>query len=151
MTRPAVDGYEVRPWNDSSDPWNSIAFVMRTVIEPLEARYPRVRFFHLNYIGARGNGDVIPLAIAVAKLFGGESYVASEAGANERDEIYFRDFGKPLSARVELANGDAAYRVFEHGIIAVTAAHEPIVINDLNVTLPATSGAPRAFFFDSKR
>ena len=150
MTRPVGRGYEVRPWNDPSDPWNSIDFVMRTVIGPLQTRYPRVQFLHLNYIGARDSDGVIALAIAVAKLFGGESYIASEASANERDEIYFRDFGKPLSARVDVANGDAAYRVFERGVIAVTAAREPIAIDALKITLPATSGTPRAFFFDNK-
>ena len=151
ITRPGGGAFEVRPWNDSSDPWNSIRFVMSSVVEPLEARYPRVRFLHLNYTGTRENGGVIPLVFAVARLFGGEGYVASDVSANERDEIYFRDFGKPLSARVELANGDVAYREFERGIIAVTASRNPIAIDVLNITLPATSGTPSAFFFDNRR
>lgn len=151
ITRPGAGTYEVRPWNDSSDPWNSISFVMRSVVEPLEGRYPRVRFLHLNYTGTRESGGVIPLVFAVAKLFGGDGYVASNVNANERDEIYFRDFGKPLAPRVELANGDVAYRVFERGIIAVTASRNPVAIDALNITLPATSGTPGAFFFDNRR
>lgn len=151
ITRPAGDTYEIRPWNDHSDPWNSISFILRTVIEPLTVRYPRVRFLHLNYAGLRAGGGVIPLVVAVARLFDGEGYVASAAPANERDEIYFRDFGKPLSPRVEVANGDAAYRLFECGIIAVSASLHAVTIEALNIKLPATSGTPRAFFFDDER
>lgn len=150
ITRPAADTYELRPWNDPTDRWNSIAFLMRTVIEPLEARYPRVRLLHLNYAGSH-SGDVIPVVFAVAKLFGGEGYVASAVSAHERDEIYFRDFGRPLSARVELADGDAVYRLFERGIIAITVSREPVVIDRLRITLPATEGKPQAFFFDNPR
>jgi len=130
ITRPAAGTWEVRPWNDPSDPWNSISFLMRTVIEPLELRYPRVHFLHLNYAGVRGNDGLIPLVFAIAKLFGGEGYVASDVSANERDEIYFREFGKPRAARVELANGDGAalYGSFAQVQFQLAADARPLAI-----------------------
>src|SRR5687768_9943733 len=33
-----------RSWNDSTDPWNSIHFVMMKMIEPVMLQYPKVRF-----------------------------------------------------------------------------------------------------------
>jgi hypothetical protein len=39
-----------RPWNDSNDRWNSIDYLMRHLIAPMQKRYPRVRFVHLNYV-----------------------------------------------------------------------------------------------------
>jgi hypothetical protein len=149
ITWPRGNAYEVRPWNDPADPWNSIDFLMRTVIEPMTVRYPKVRFLHLNYMTDPSDGT-IPLVVAVAKLFDGEGFVAAEPIAMEIDPIYFRDFGKPMGARVDLANGDAAYRVFEHGMIAVSASKEAITIDDMHITLPATAGKARVFFFDNK-
>ena len=144
ITAPRDGAHRLRPWNDPGDPWNSIHFVLQTMIEPLAARYPKVRFAHLNYIDGADN-DAIRVAVATAQIFGGEAFVAADDPSDEMDDVYFRDPGKPLGARVDLAGGNVSYRLFEHGLIAVTAATEEVRIGD--IVLPPTAGEPRAYFF----
>jgi hypothetical protein len=118
ITWPIGDRYEARPWNDPADPWNSIRFLFDNVIAPAHARYPHVRFAHLNY----GDTTFAPLAVATAKLFGGAAYIAGD----EQSELYFLDLGKPLGPRVD--RGNASYRLFQHGVAAVNASREPLAI-----------------------
>ena len=89
ITRPRGDGWEIRPWNDPTDPWNSIEFVLCTMIEPVAARYPHVRFGHLNYAGNEDRG-MIPFVVATAQRFGGEAYVVTPDFRAEIDPVYFR-------------------------------------------------------------
>jgi len=146
ITRPVGGVYKVRPWNDPADPWNSIHFLMQTVIAPLVAQYPHVHFSHLNYADG-ADPDVIRLVVAVAKMFGGDGYVAAPVPADEADPIYFREFGKPLSPVIDV-NPQVSYRIFEHATIAISAAREPVAIDGTEIRLPATDGTPHAFFFD---
>lgn len=166
ITRPALPGtgsYEVRPWNDPNDRWNSISVAMRNV-EQIAARYPHVKFGHLNYAGG-ANAEMIQLVTAVAQLFDTEAYVAAPWIRDEVDAIYFRNRGRPVGPRIDWGNGQAAYRFYENGVIAVTAATEQLTIeNDLGkplrnhftgelictgpIILPAANGALRPYFFD---
>lgn len=165
ITWPRNGAYELRPWNDPDDPWNSILFLMRNVIEPNAARHPRVRFGHLNYISAP-SPETIRLVVAIAQLCGGEGYVAAPSPRDEADPVYFRNLGKPTSAL--LHRDDAiAYRFFEHGLVAVTAAVKEMAIDNpaatglrnrftrelicgRSITFPAVAdGKPRAYFFDT--
>ncbi len=148
ITVPRDGEHRLRRWNDLDDPWNSIAFVMRTMIEPVAARYPKVRFAHLNYIDVAG-GEAIRVAVATAQLFGGEAFVAADELRDEMSDVYFRDMGKPIAPRVDLAGGKVSYRRFQYGVIALTAATEEVRIGD--IVLPATSGEPRAYFFSERR
>jgi hypothetical protein len=163
ITRPRDGAYELRSWNDPADPWNSIDFVMRKMVEPIAARYPHVRFGHLNYVSGP-SPETIRLVVAVAQLFGGEGYVAAKATGDEVDPIYFRNPGKPVSARLDRPDGMGSYRFFEHGMIAVTAGEMTIhnlarkglrnrftgeLICGDTITIPATTGEPRAHFFDN--
>jgi hypothetical protein len=123
----------LRPWDDPARPWESIRFVMKTMIAPAMAKYPRVRFAHLNYIG-EASPETIAVVVAVARLFGGEGFVAAPTLEAERDAIYFRDFGAPVSPRVDREDG--SWQCFEHGSIAVTAE--------------APGSAPRATFDEAE-
>jgi hypothetical protein len=163
ITRPVNGSFAPRQWNDPADPWNSIDFVMETMIEPLGERYPHLRFGHLNYVSG-SDREAIRLVVAAAQLFGGEAYAASSSPAREIDPIYFRDRGTPMSDRIDLAGGNAAYRLFDRGLIAVTAASEPVTIPlpkkgardhftgqlfcGERLTLPPAGAVPRAYFFD---
>ena len=161
VTRPAGQSFEQRPWNAPANPWNSTFFLMRTLIEPAAARYPKVRFGHLNY-AAGGVEEIILLVQATAQLFGGEGFVAAPSISGEISDIYFRDPGQPLAKRVDAADGMSSYRFFTNGLIAVTASREPLkigteralrdrVTGDVacgQVVLPPSDGTPRAFFFD---
>ena len=165
VTWPRNGSYQMRPWNDPADPWNSIHFLMRNGIAPAAARYPNVRFGHLNYI-SQPSPETIRLAVAVARLSGGEGYVAAPSTSEEIDPVYFQNLGRPISALVDRPDGMSTYRFFEHGLIAVTAAAEKIVIDNPGekglrnrftgeticgdvITIPAAPGQPRAWFFDS--
>jgi hypothetical protein len=110
-----------RPWDDPGDRWNSIHFLFTNLIEPVRARYPHVRFAHLNYGGA----DVVPLVVATAKLFGDAGYVA-----NRESPLYFANLGDP-QPRVD--EKDASYRLFEHGFVAVNASPQPLRVRGRTV------------------
>jgi hypothetical protein len=104
-----------RPWDDPRDPWNSIRYLFVHAIAPARARYPHVRFAHLNYGGA----DVVPLVVATAKLFGDAGFVA-----DRESPLYFADLGAPRTARVD--EEGASYRLFERGVVAVNASTRPL-------------------------
>jgi len=168
ITAPGNGSYHLRPWNDSADPWNSILFILERMIEPIAGRYPNVRFGYLNYLDAP-NAGTVRLVVAVSRLFNAAGYVAAPAIVDEVDPIYFLDLGKPLSPRVDRADGKATYRFFEHGLIVVTAASEEITIENRShralrdhisgqlicgnvITIPAVDdNAPRAYFFVTER
>lgn len=158
---------QIRPWTDSADPWNSIEFVMRTDIEPVAARYPHVRFGHLNYINAidRSSAESIRLVVAISEIFGADGYVQIPAMFGDLGRIYFRNPGKPISKRFDRADGKVMYRYFENGVIAITSAAEEVKIENVEgralrnhvsgeltcgvaIKLPGSSGTPRAYFFD---
>jgi hypothetical protein len=153
----------VRPWNDPDDPWNSIHFVMKTMVEPIARRYPHVRLGHLNYLDVSDRAS-IRLVVAVAQLFDGEGFAASSSLVDEVDTIYFRDPGKPLGPRVDAEDGQTSHRFFEHGLVVVTASPQMVAIaNDrrmrlrnretgeivcgAEIRIPAAP-AVRAWFFD---
>ena len=163
ITGPGDDSFELRRWSDSEHPWTSVHFVMQTMIEPVAAKYAHVRFGHLNY--ATGSPAAIRVVIATARLFGGDGYVAGPAVKEEVDFIYLRNFGKPVSRRFDSAGSKASWRFFEHGVIVVTAAPHPIVIEnetgrelrdlesgvrsrDKTITIAATDGQLRAHFLE---
>ena len=155
----------LRAWNDARDPWGSILHVMRTMIEPVGRRYPKVRFAHLNYIDAPAQ-EVIRVAVAVAQLFGGEAYVATPTFAHERDEIYFRDPGTPTAPRVDWPEDAGAHRFFDRGLIAISASKTAMTIDtsgrtlcnhftgeiarDGVVIIPPSPDGPTAWFFDER-
>ncbi len=113
---------EPRPWNDPKDAWSSVYYLFTHLLEPLRARYPRVRFGHLNYGGAA----TVPLVVATAKLFGDDAYVA-----NEESPLYFANLGKSRGARVDVDGG--AYRLFERGFVAVNASPRPLRVRGRTV------------------
>ena len=148
ITRPQDGSFKLRPWNDPADPWNSAFFLMRTVIEPLSKQYPAVHFSHLNYIDA-ADRETIRVAFALARIFDSDAYTGAPHVSDEIDPIYFSDFGPPVAPRVDLEDGSVTYREFERGTIAIsTATHE---VNAGSITIPATAGVPRAFFFNVNR
>ncbi|HUP47495.1 MAG TPA: hypothetical protein VNA04_01765 [Thermoanaerobaculia bacterium] len=164
ITGPENGSYQLRAWNDASSPWSSTYFVMRTMIEPLAAKYPHVRFGHLNYVSG-ASAEKIRIVVAAAQLFGGHGYAAAPSVGEEADAIYFRDAGKAVSPLFDTSGGKAAWRFFENGLIVVTAANHEITIRNLSrkglrnhltgelhcgdtITLPATPEGTRAHFFD---
>ena len=164
ITRPAEGAADLRPWSDARDPWNSIQFVLRTMIAPLAQRYPSVRFAHLNYVDAPSAG-AIRAAVAVAQLFDGESFVAAQTLEHERDEIYFRDPGVPVGPRVDWQGDEGAHRFFTNGLVAVSAspaAHDIVldgrrlrnhltgeIVGGASVAIPPSPDGPTAWFFDA--
>lgn len=164
ITRPREGGgYELRPWNDEGDAWNSIHFIFQRMIAPFEARYPAVRFGHLNYI-SKTEPATVRLISAVAHLFDGEGYAASDDPAHEVDPVYFTDLGAAVSDRIESDGGSAVHRFFERGLVVVTASPDPIVIPvrrrglrnrfteevhcGETIRIAPSAGVPRAEFFD---
>lgn len=164
ITGPSNGTYQLRSWNDPADPWNSVHFVMRKMIEPVGAEYPHVRFGHLNYV-TTASPEAIRVVVATGHLFGGHGYVVAPTLGQEMDPIYFRNPGKPVSSRFDSWDGKVAWRFFENGLIVVTAAPEEMTLNRLprnalrnvvtgevicgnSVTLPPSTGQPRAYFFD---
>jgi len=81
--------------------------------------FPKLHYGHLEY----GN---LERTIAIAKMFGGAGYVAGI-----ESPLYFADLGAPLGERVD--RGDASYRLFANGVVAVNDSPEPLQIGDVTV------------------
>ena len=162
ITRPVGGKYVYRPWNDPKDPWNSIHFLMRNLIGPVAARYPKVRFGHLNY-ASDDAAEIARVVTAVSQIFGAAGFVAATDVESEIDPVYFGDPGAPVSGVMDHADGNGSHRIFEHGIVAVRFGAGAVTIPNTmalrdrfsgaeycggkSVTLP-TGSTPRAFFLD---
>ncbi len=109
ITHPRNGKFVLRPWNDAKDPWNSIAFLMRNLIEPARKKFPRVRFAHINYVEDEALVDEI---VAIARLFDATPVVAKrDVAATLQNEWLVYDFGALVSRRATRAE-------FEHGSVA---------------------------------
>lgn len=163
ITGPAGPSFQLRSWNDAENPWSSSHFVMERMIEPVAAKYPHVRFGHLNY--ATGSPAAIRVVVATARLFTGDGYVAAPFVEGEIDPIYLRNWGNPVTRRFDSNDTKTSWRFFERGVIVVTSSTEPVVIEndaaralrnietgeisrDPRITIAATHGEPRACFFE---
>lgn len=129
MTHPRSGRFVFRPWNDPGDPWNSIAFIVRKLIEPGRRKFPRVRLAHLNYLDAP-DADSIVAIIAMARLFDTEAFVTGTEIAGEATSLdspaYFTDIGAPSGSVIETRR--SAYRRYRRGLIAVNASSEMLLV-----------------------
>jgi len=99
-----------------SRPWKEV----RGYFEQLpREKYPRVHFAHLEYANPART-------VAIAKMFGEAGFVP---GAES--PLYFANPGKPRGARID--RGDASYRRFANGIVAVNDSHVPLKIGNVFV------------------
>jgi len=81
--------------------------------------FPKLHYGHLEYAN-------VERTIAIAKMFGGAGYVAGV-----ESPLYFADLGAPLGERVD--RGDASYRLFANGVVAVNDSSEALQIGELTV------------------
>lgn len=131
ITRPRNGRYVPRPWNDPSDRWNSIAYLMKHVIAPVQREYPHVRFAHINYVDVPDRAHLVPI-VAAARLFDAEPVVARpDLSTLVADAFLIPDLGAG-GKRVDRAHG--SYRFFERGFVAYNGGARPMRI--------ATRGKP---------
>jgi hypothetical protein len=72
------------------------------------AKYPRVRFAHINYVEDPRWSTIV----AIARMFDAEPVVAvRDVAATVQDDLLVYDFGKPRSRGKN-------HRFFEHGFVA---------------------------------
>ena len=103
-----------RPWHDPSNRWNSVDFLVPELILSVSARYPHVRFVHLNYDVER-----LETIVATARLFNQDAFVAMhDVTRTAFSDLYFLDLGKPASEIHR--DGLTAKRTFECGEVVVT-------------------------------
>lgn len=125
VTRPRAGRYVLRPWNDPDDPWNSTAHLLKNLIAPVQRKFPRVRFAHINYLDVIERTRVAQL-VAVSTLFDAEAVVARpDITQLVADELLLLDLG-PGEKRVDRASG--AYRFFARGFVAYNAGAKPMRI-----------------------
>jgi hypothetical protein len=118
ITRPRDGRFVLRPWNDRSDAWNSIAYLMEHLIAPVRRRFPRVRFAHINYLETADPKRIAEI-IALTRLFDAEPVIAHPTLTTMyRNELLLLDLGDG-SPRVDRPHG--AYRFFERGFVAYNA------------------------------
>jgi hypothetical protein len=92
-------------------PWTEV----RAWFERLPRQdYPRLQFAHLEYADATRT-------VAIARMFGAPGYVPGT-----ESPLYFADLGDPCGPRVD--EGDASYRLFEKGVVAVNDSKAPLRI-----------------------
>jgi len=114
-----------RPWHDPANRWNSVDFLMPELILKPAARYPHVRFVHLNYLEER-DPQRLERILATARLFGHDAFVAMpDVARTAFSDLYFVDLGKP--AGEIRREGLTAMRTFEHGEIVVAPERAKIV------------------------
>lgn len=135
-----------RKWHDPDRPWDSIRTPMEQLVAPAARKFPKVRFVHVNY--AAGGATLARRAAryswAAARLFGHEAYlIAPGAYADERDEIYFTETGRPRAAKYSEAGG-VVWREYEKGVVALNSGPGPGKIPGLGLELP---DAPAGYFF----
>ena len=109
ITHPRAGKFVLRPWDDPRDPWNSIAFLMRNLIEPVRKKFPRVRFAHINYVE---DDALIDEIVAISRIFDAQPVVARrDVAATVQNELLVYDFGATRSH-------GPAYREFERGRVS---------------------------------
>ena len=131
ITRPEGNDFVLRPWNDGTDPWNSIHYLMLHLIQPAQRQYPKVKFAHLNYI-SHSDDDLVRDTVAISRLFDAEGYVATTRLEDEMSGLYFHDLGEPVAERVDSTDAQSSYRFFSRGLVAVNAGPTPLVIPNRN-------------------
>jgi hypothetical protein len=118
ITRPVDGRFVFRPWLEPEDPWNSISFLMRTLIAPVQARFPKVQFVHLNYLD-RLDDTLVARIVAIAALYGASAFIAQPSIAGgTTGAAYFAPLGAG-GDRVESSADRTAYRAFANGLVAV--------------------------------
>ena len=134
ITRPVNGHYVLRPWYDPRDEWNSISYLMRNLLAPVQRDYPRVRFVHLNYADQLEQRTVAQI-VAIARLYDAEAFVATAAiTGGTRGDAYFADLGA-ARARIESTAKRTAYRFFARGLVAANFGSAPLSIpNDARAT-----------------
>ncbi|HEX9984855.1 MAG TPA: hypothetical protein VGF69_16460 [Thermoanaerobaculia bacterium] len=127
ITRPVKGRYVLRPWYDPGDEWNSISFLMRKLIAPVQREYPRVRFVHLNYLETLDQAAIARI-VAIARIYGAEAFVAQPSiSGGTLGDAYFADLGAPRP-RVESTAKRTAYRFFARGLAAANFGTVPLSI-----------------------
>jgi hypothetical protein len=141
-------GTTFRKWWDAQTPWDSVKMPMEKLIVPAAHSYPHVRFVHLNY--AAGDRAAISRAIsysyACAKLFNHDSYLAVPgSAADERDDIYFSDLGRPASPTYrDVDDKCVAWREYQNGMVAINSGKGTTVVSSERLKL---TDPPRGYIF----
>ena len=139
FTAQSGSGTVFRPWHNPQAPWESIRTPLEQLVIPASLRFPKVRFVHLGYAGSSPSEirRAIHYGYAAAKLWNHDSYLMSASSSDEVDSIYERSLGRPLTASYqESTTGDAAWRHFEHGIVALNSSSRRIHLSELGRELP---------------
>ena len=136
ITHPRDGRFVFRSWNNPSDRWNSVGFLMRNLIAPVQRKFPRVRFALINYVDEPDPRRIAEI-VAIARLYDAEAVIATPNVAMMiESELLLLDLGKP-GPRVELAAG--AYRFFERGVVAVNRGRKPMRLPNRIVVPPGTA------------
>lgn len=96
ITWPRYGTLAFRPWHDPNDLWNSTEFLMRKLIAPAMAKYPRVRFVQLDYTNDAAD---VPKIIAIARQFGCEAFVARPDVTAIESDAYFAGDAASVGSR----------------------------------------------------
>jgi hypothetical protein len=133
ITFPRDGRFVLRPWNDPDDAWNSTAFLMRNLIAPVRAKFPRVRYAHINYVEA-AEPRLIASIVAISLLFDAHPVVAvRDVETSVLSDLLLLDLGEPRSS-------GGTHRFFARGFVAWNPSSKPLrVANDV-AYIDAVSG-----------
>ncbi|HVE71905.1 MAG TPA: hypothetical protein VNI54_11090 [Thermoanaerobaculia bacterium] len=133
ITYPRNGLFELRPWNDAGDPWNSTQFLMRNLIAPVRAKFPRVRFAHINYLDAPEARRVAEV-VAIALLFDAHPVVATrDVAATIANDLLLVDLGEPRAMK-------GNHRLFTRGLVAYNPGASAMRIPNRLVYQDAVTG-----------
>lgn len=124
ITQPSDGRFVMRPWNDPTFKWNSIAHLMERIAE-VRAQYPKVRYAHINYI----SGDDLKAVVAIARMWDADAVVTRpDVAVMLESDLYHLDLGKG-GPRVERMSG--AYRFYEKGFIGYNGGKKTMRVEDI--------------------
>ena len=133
ITYPREGRFVLRPWNDPRDPWNSIDFLMRNLLAPVQRQFRDVRYAHINYVDAPDRTRVAEI-VAISRLFDTDAVVAKrDVATTIESDLLLLDFGeaKPRAG---------SHRFFERGFVGYNPGSVPLRIPNRNVYVDAVSG-----------
>jgi hypothetical protein len=134
ITYPRAGRFVLRPWNDAGDAWNSTAHLMKTLIAPARAKFPRVRYAHINYVDAYDTRRIAGI-VAISLLFDAHPVVARHDVATTIESDLLRlDLGQPLRAF-------PTHRFYTRGFVAYNPSAKPLRVANSAAYVDAVSGA----------
>jgi hypothetical protein len=134
ITYPVEGKFVLRPWDDLDDPWNSTAFLVRTLIDPVRKEFPSVRYAHINYVEAPDRKRIAEI-VAITLLLDARPVVAvRDVSTMIESDLLLLDIGEPKPLQ-------GTHRFYTRGFVAWNPEKKPLKVPNADEYVDAVTGA----------